>query len=749
MRPQDHGPGRPRKSRTRPVSVGRRFAALGRVRAVAANAVAAQALRWPLFMPLFFAFGAAAYFEAPSEPAWELLAVAAIAPLSAWLVLRRWPAAAFVCLLLLCAGAGAFCGKARTLLVAQPVLSHKTQAVRVEGVVLEIDAGAKWRRVRLEVRSIEGLAPGQTPRRVRITHRAPVEVGPGRTVSCRAILSPPPRPSAPGDYAFHRDAWFQQLGAVGFALGPCRPIAAAPPTDLAARALFAIQAARRAIAERVVEAAGQGGGPMAAAMTAGDRSFISPEDAESLRASGLAHLLSISGVHMVLVGGAAFFIIRLLWPLIEPLALRAPTVRVAAGGALLACSAYYLLSGGEVATQRSYIMAAVGFGAKLLDRPALSLRSVAVALAVTTALQPESVVMPGFQMSFAASAAIIALYDVWPHLGSGRGVIGKARGWLVGATATSLTASLATLPASLHHFNRTAAMSIPANLLVSPIISLITTPAAMAAAAAAPFGFDGPFLDVTGRSLEAVMAISYWAQGAAPEPRLPHFGVAAFVFAMGGVILFCVFRGAGKLAAAPFAACAAAFWMLGGQTVGYVAADASVYIKTADNWVRLASRRTERGLRPLAVPADFGEDPCIGRFECRIAARAGAFEQIEPETNQPNNPQPVGARPPPDPRRRCGSEARLLFRPTNGAALELDPCEIAKQGGGVIEIFGGRARIRLGRLDLDRPWSNALALVPSDNPEDDAPRRRGRRPARSAEAYATAPAVTKDLDPQP
>ena len=220
----------------------------------------------------------------------------------------------------------------------------------------------------------------------------------------------------PDDYVFHRDAYFQQLGGVGFSTGKCEPLPTPPPATLVERAGYWIGALRRAIAAHVYEAAGEKGGGMAAAMVAGDRSFITPDDAEALRLSGLAHLLSISGVHMVLVGGIVFFAIRLLWPLLEPLALRVPSVQAAALGAVIACTLYFAISGAEVATQRAYVMALIAFGAKLFDRPALSLRSVAVALFVVVLLQPESVVTPGFQMSFAASASLIALYEIWPKL---------------------------------------------------------------------------------------------------------------------------------------------------------------------------------------------------------------------------------------------------------------------------------------------------------------------------------------------
>ena len=165
----------------------------------------------------------------------------------------------------------------------------------------------------------------------------------------------------------------------------------------------------------VFEASGAAGGGMSAAVHAGDRSFLTPDDFEALRLSGLAQLSSISGLLMAPAGGIVF-LIRSSWPLCEPLALRAPTVQVAAAGAIITCPLYFVISGGQIATHRAYVMALVGFGAKLFDRPALSLRSVTVAMAVVILLQPEVVVTLGFRMSFAASAALIALYEFWPRV---------------------------------------------------------------------------------------------------------------------------------------------------------------------------------------------------------------------------------------------------------------------------------------------------------------------------------------------
>lgn len=676
---------------TRPRPVRRMRAAIGRF--IGAG-IAEQALRWPLLIPIALASGAAAYMIAPFEPGWPVLAAAFLVPLLASFATRRLLAGflSFVLVLLACAGGGALAGKTRSYLVAAPVLSHEIGPVRVEGVIAEIDASESSRRIRLGVRAIEGLQPGETPKFVRFSVRGAITLSPGRAVTCRAILSPPPKPTVPGDYAFHRDAWFQQLGAVGFSLGQCQPLATPPPTDALERFLLWIGAVRRAIASHVYDAAGEKGGGMAASMIAGDRSFITPDDAEALRVSGLAHLLSISGVHMVLAGGIFFFGVRLIWPLAEPLALRMPAVQVAALGAIIACTLYFAISGGEVATQRAYVMALIAFGAKLFDRPAISLRALAVAMFIVVLLQPESVVAPGFQMSFAASAALIALYEMWPRLDrpEGQGVFARAGGWVLGAAATSVVASFATMPFALHHFDRAALFSVVANLVSTPIISFWTTPAAAAAALAAPFGLEEPFFALMGKSLETVIAIAHWSADLSPDVDLPRLSAAGMVLAASAIATFCIFRGRGRLVAVLPAAIAAALWLTGPRTVGYVASDGSVFLKAEEAWLELTDWRTENGLNPLAIDAT-KKAPCPGKgAPCRLELPSGVFEIIA--TNTLADPA-------------CPASAALAYTPALGRPLPINPCALAGQGGAAIELSGSRASTRTARPEGMRPWT--------------------------------------------
>ncbi|HVY88285.1 MAG TPA: ComEC/Rec2 family competence protein [Hyphomonadaceae bacterium] len=679
---------------------------LARLWAFLKGAVSDQALRWPLLLPLALAGGAALYMSAPFEPDWRIVTAITAPAVLLWLLLQRRGGGllALAFGMIACAGFGVGAGIVRSALVSAPVLRQETGGpVRIEGVIAEIDAGQSSRRLRIHVRAIEGLTPDQTPKFVRFSFKGDMPYSPGRAVACQAILSPPPRPVVPGDYAFHRDAYFAQLGAVGFAVGQCEPLPTPPPSTLASKVGYWIGAVRRALSLHVYEEAGEKGGGMSAAMVAGDRSLITPDDAEALRLSGLAHLLSISGVHMVLAGGIVFFLIRMLWPLVEPLALRIPTPRAAAFGAIVACALYFAISGAEVATQRSYVMAIIGFGAKLFDRPAISLRSLAVSLVIVVLLQPESVVTPGFQMSFAASGALIALYEMWPKLDKPirPGVFARAWAWVVGATATSLVASLATMPFALYHFDRAALFSVVANIVSTPVITLWTTPAAAAAALAAPLGQEGPFLWLLGKSIEVVLAIAHYSADMSPPVDLPRLGEAGLALAAAAIALGCVLTRRGRAFAAIPAAAALVIWITGPDPVGYVADDGTVFLKARQGWVQVIDWRGRNGLDPLIIGDDVRKSGCPSDAKgvakgqaCGLEMAGGRFE-ILPGPGEPED--------------GCPAAASLVFTPRQGLPLTLDPCAYAGKGGAVIETsWKGEASLRAAQMQSGRAWTQPL-----------------------------------------
>jgi competence protein ComEC len=712
------------------------------------TAIRDQALRWPLLAPLALTLGAGAYMSWPTEPGWAVLLAAILIPGAAAFLFGRLGGGggqlSFLLILAASAALGAAAGKLRAESVAAPILLEQIGPVRIEGVIAEIDASERSRRIRLAVRAIEDLTPSQTPKFVRFSVKGDIALGPGRAVACRAILSPPPRPVVPGDYVFHRDAWFQQLGGVGFAIGACEPLANPPPQTLGDRATLWIGAMRRAISEHVFKAAGPKGGGMSAAMLAGDRSFITPDDSEALRLSGLAHLLSISGVHMVLAGGIFFFAIRFLWPLCEPLALRAPAVQVAAFGAIIACTLYFIISGGEIATQRAYIMAMIGFGAKLFDRPALSLRSLAVALTVVVLLHPEAVVTPGFQMSFAASGALIALYEAWPRLDrpSNPGLLGRVSATIIGAAATSLTASFATMPFALYHFNRAALFSVLANIATTPIITLWTTPAAAAAAITAPFHLDGPFMALLGKSLETVIAIAKYSVAISPDVPLPRLPTDGLILSAIAIAAFCIFTRAGRLIMLAPLALAATAWLSASQPVGYVATDGSVFLQADQGWLELVDWRGQNGLDPLVIGDAISKAPCPGKgAPCTLDLPSGAFTVAPPQAASRGEPPAVErmsaaesrAVPPPaiaaEPKTTaCPTTAELVFQPHSGPPLHLDPCYLAQRGGAVIEIKPPGRSVRIATVQTDRPWTPTLRAPRAKPPKATQPRPSKRTP---------------------
>ncbi len=468
----------------------------------------------PLLLAFAVCAGAAFYFSLPGEPDLTTLCSISGALFILLIVIRHWspvdwPVTALILLFGISLGAAA--GSVRAHTVAAPAILEAAGPAMVEGWVKDIEPGNKGVRLVIRTHSVAGMSPQDVPRYVRLTHTSRLEVAPGRFVRCWAMLRPPPGPAMPGEYDFRRQAWFEQLGAVGFVQGRCRGGALGAPADPLNQAALSLGSARRNLALHVNEAAGERAGGFASALVSGDRSFMRAEDAEALRNTGLAHLLAISGLHLSIVGGLVFLLSKRLLILIEPIALRIPAQKPAAIIAFLACLAYLIISGSSVATQRAFIMAAIVFAAIVFDRAAISLRTFAIAMLAVVLLQPESVVTPGFQMSFAATGALIAAYEAWRN---GRAASDKRLGpigfsW-ASIVVTSIVAGFATMPYAMFHFDRAAPIGFAANLAAMPVVTFFSAPAAAIAFLLAPFGLADIGLRLFGYSLELVLAIAHY-----------------------------------------------------------------------------------------------------------------------------------------------------------------------------------------------------------------------------------------------
>ncbi len=584
----------------------------------------------PLIIALGLCTGCAGYFSALSEPSWALAAGSlALATLLHGAARRAWrlPVLSLVSLTLMAVSLGVAVSKWQSERAASPVIEQRGEPVMLEGWVRAIEPGTNGPRLRIRVQAISGHAPSQTPRQVRVTHSNSLNVAPGRFVRCRVVLLPPPGPSIAGDYDFRRQAWFEGLGAVGYVQGRCRGGALGHPPGLLARADLMVGAWRRRVATHVNEAAGARAGGFAAALMSGDRSFMAQADAEALRASGLAHLLAISGLHMAIVGGLVYLAFRRGLALIEPLALRIAVQKPAAAIALLASAGYLVMSGASISTQRAFIMAAIFFTAILIDRTALSLRSFAIAMIAVLLLHPQSAVTPGFQMSFAATGALIAVYEAWNRRRA-QALPSRRHHYVFAIQSlvmTSFVGAAATAPYALYHFDRVAALGLFANLAAMPIISFASAPAAGASLALAPFGLSDPAIRAFGLTLEGVLGVAHYfagepGSGLIPATPMPGPALLAFSAGLAGLVMF---RGALRMAAtAAGLAAGVTIWALSPPASLHWAPSGDVYVLGPDREYRRVSFIDADGLGPMRYSEMQASLDC-SRAGCDLATLGG------------------------------------------------------------------------------------------------------------------------------
>ncbi|MCR4281941.1 MAG: ComEC/Rec2 family competence protein, partial [Bauldia sp.] len=458
-----------------------------------------EAGRGFLWLPVAFAAGILVYFALPQEP-WlpGVAAVALVLVLAAW---RRPGGATAVRVLMVLAAvaAGLLAAKVRTDSALAPVMPRE-MTVTVSGWIAKTEEAARGGKLaKIQVARIEGLPAAGTPVNVRVTIRSGADalaVGDGITVL--ASLSPPGGPVMPGGYDFALVPFYERIGGVGFAFGAAKP-ADIGPAPFSIRLRQPLEHLRDAIRLRIEAALPGDYGHIAAALVMGDQRGIAESTQQAMRASGLGHILSISGLHMALVAGSVFWLIRALLALSPGLALRYPIKKWAAACALIVATFYLGISGAEVATVRSYVMLAIMLVAIMLDRRALTLRNVALAALVILVVSPESLLSISFQMSFAATIALIAVYEALSARADRRLALADAkdgvwfgRAWAAVATLfmTSLVAGLATAPFGAFYFQRVAPLTIVANMAVAPAVGLVVMPMALLSVVLMPFGLE-------------------------------------------------------------------------------------------------------------------------------------------------------------------------------------------------------------------------------------------------------------------
>ena len=511
--------------------------------------------RWPLWLPVALGTGCAAYFALPTEPpvfsAWIALVLTWTAATLAILGRARWRYA-FVWALLAALLLGFGLAKLRQIRIHTPVL-ERGDVVHLTGRLVSREPRERGERIVLEEVRSGALVP--LPRRVRVAMRAGADFQPGDWLSLTARLDTPPGPSEPGANDLGRSLYFRSIGAVGFAYGRAHTVPPVHPPAFGQRIRDAVEKLRIGMTQRIQTALPGSTGGIAASLITGERGGISEEDEEALRDAGLAHVLAISGLQMAMMGGGIFWLLRALLAAIPALVLHYPIKKWAAVGALAASVFYLTISGAAPSAVRAFVMFAIMMLAVLLDRPALTMRSLALAAAILLVLQPEAIADPGFQMSFAAVAGLVAVAE-WESQRERTAPRGALYRYAHGTVMTSLIGSLATLPYALFYFERATHYAVLGNLIAMPVMGFWVMPAAALSVVLMPLGLEGFALDLLGQGVAVMVASGRWVSGLSGAVSLtPAMPLCALVLiSLGGLWLAIWRRGWRWLGLAPLAA---------------------------------------------------------------------------------------------------------------------------------------------------------------------------------------------------
>ena len=371
----------------------------------------------------------------------------------------------------------------------------------------------------------------------------PAGLGPGAIIKLQTRLMPPNEATVPGAYDFRQVAWFAGLGATGKGNAPVKVLAPGKESN-------GLRAALAAHIQSKIE--GSAGG-IAAALAAGDEGAISLEDADAMRRSGLAHLLSVSGLHITAVVVATIWAVTRLLALWPWLALRMRIPVVAAGAGAIAAIGYTLLTGSQVPTARSCIAALLVLAALAMGREAITLRLVAAGAFIVLLIWPEALAGPSFQLSFAAVGSLIAFHEQ-PRI---KQLFEKRdEAWWrraareVGSLLlTGLVIEAALAPIALYHFHKEGMYGVVANIVAIPLTTFVIMPAEALALAGDAIGLGAPFWWVTTHALNLLLWI---ARTAAKAPgsvaMLPGMPAGAFGLMILGLLWLMLWRSRIRLA---------------------------------------------------------------------------------------------------------------------------------------------------------------------------------------------------------
>ena len=495
--------------------------------------------RFILWLPVLFGLGIGIYFALDVEPSYWFTIVVVESLLALLYFFRYNPIKYMFIGSLIIVALGFSNIQIRSMYQSKFIedIEETNNVTYLKGRIVKIDKSAKG-KVRL---LLSDVADFDTSKKglYRITLPAKKSsLKDGVCVEMVATVMPPMPPIMPNTYQFNRKSFFEGISALGYANSNVFEIDCEQDLSFSQKLAGLINQVRKKIAKNIYSVLLPDEAAVTSAILAGDRTGISDNLYQQYRDSGLAHFLSISGLHMSMIAALTFFAIRLLMSLIPTMALKYDSKKTAAIFAIFMSFVYLLISGADIPVQRAFIMTFIVLLGVLFSRNAISMRMLSFAAFVVLVISPYALISASFQMSFAAVLVLISFYEKYAgaiqKFFKGKNIVKIILAYIIGLLISDFVASIATLPFAVYHFNTVAIYTTLGNLLAGPIIGLIIMPFVLISLFLMPFNLYVWPLKIVGFGVKAVNDITAYVSS------LPNAGYHIISMPFWGLLLIVI-----------------------------------------------------------------------------------------------------------------------------------------------------------------------------------------------------------------
>lgn len=480
----------------------------------------AEQHRFVLWIPVFFFSGILFYFSLLQEPSFFNVVIVTVAIFFMGFCLYPIQEMRLFVVPLLCFVLGFFVVFLKTHWLNTNMLKAHQKDVFVQGEILDIEIVPEKKKQKVILKLHEDLVLKYGFSKVKLSYllknKDMFQVG--DEILGRATFMTYSLPTSLFSYYFKREAFYKGISASGF----LKKIDVVKKKEHR----FLLSNVRYNLADFLRQSLNGQYAEIANALITGVKTGISNETRLAFSASGLSHILAISGLHITLIAGFIFLMIRKILALWHNVAKRYNTKKIACLICLPFTFFYVSLSGFGYPAIRAFCMLTFFCGAVFFDRFPISMRSVALAAMVVLMLFPESAVSISFQLSFAAVIGLIAFYESYQSIfvewqqRYKNTFFKKISFYFIGVFFTTLIATISTTPIALYYFYQISFVSIVANIIAVPLTAFFIMPMALLSVVSY---FTYPLSFVFGifeQGIMALNAIAYWG-ASLPLSQIP------------------------------------------------------------------------------------------------------------------------------------------------------------------------------------------------------------------------------------